>query len=572
MKKLFKYFNGYKKECILGPLFKLLEASFELLVPLVVAQIIDTAIPSSNKSYLIKMCVLLVGLGLVGFVSAISAQYFAAKAACGFTKKLKSSLFSHLQTLSHAELDDLGSSTLITRMTSDTNQIQTGINLTIRLALRSPFVVFGAMILAFTVDVKGGLIFAVAIPALAIVVFAILLGLIPLYKKLQGKLDGVLRRTRENLAGARVVKAFNLQEKEREEFYLESRALNRLQKFVGRFSAILNPLTFVIINIAIILLVNSGAIRVDAGLISQGAVFALYNYMSQILVELIKLANLILTLTKSLASAKRVSAIFDIKNSLVNGNVLKGDLEKQGVEFKGVCLRYKNAGEDAIEDISFSAKKGEVVGLIGGTGSGKSTLINLIPRFYDATNGQIIVDGVDVKEYDVKALRDKIGIVPQKAVLFKGTIRDNLKWRNQNATDEEIYKALEIAQALEVVQSKEGGLDALVEQNGSNFSGGQKQRLTIARALISNPEILILDDSASALDYSTDLKLRKALKKISKDKTVFIVSQRVASIVNADKIIVLEDGKMVGQGSHQELINTCAEYKETYLAQTGGAV
>ncbi len=572
MKKLFKYFNGYKKECILGPLFKLLEASFELLVPLVVAQIIDTAIPSSNKSYLIKMCVLLVGLGLVGFVSAISAQYFAAKAACGFTKKLKSSLFSHLQTLSHTELDELGSSTLITRMTSDTNQIQTGINLTIRLALRSPFVVFGAMILAFTVDVKGGLIFAVAIPVLAIVVFAILLGLIPLYKKVQNKLDGVLRRTRENLAGARVVKAFNLQEKERQEFYLESKALNRLQKFVGRFSAILNPLTFVIINIAIILLVNSGAIRVDAGLISQGAVFALYNYMSQILVELIKLANLILTLTKSLASAKRVSAIFDIKNSLKNGNVVQGDLEKQGVEFKGVCLRYKNAGEDAIEGITFSAKKGEVVGLIGGTGSGKSTLINLIPRFYDATNGQIIIDGVDVKEYDVKALRGKIGIVPQKAVLFKGTIRDNLKWRNQNATDEEIYKALEIAQALEVVQSKEGGLDALVEQNGSNFSGGQKQRLTIARALIANPEILILDDSASALDYGTDLKLRKALKKISKDKTVFIVSQRVASIVNADKIIVLEDGKMVGQGSHQELINTCAEYKETYLAQTGGAV
>ena len=568
MKKLFKHLNGYKKECVLGPLFKLLEASFELLVPFVVAEIIDIAIPSGNKSYLLYMCLALVGLGIVGFVCAVTAQFFAAKAACGFAKDLKRSLFSHLQTLSFTELDELGSSTMITRMTSDTNQLQTGVNMAIRLLLRSPFVVFGAMIMAFIIDVKAGIIFAIAIPVLAIVVFAIILGCIPLYRRLQNKLDSVLQRTRENLAGARVVRAFNLQESEIEAFEKENEELSKRQKFVGGISALMNPLTLVILNLAIIALVYVGAIRVDVGILTQGAVFALYNYMSQILIELIKLANLIVTLTKAIACGKRVSQVFDIQSSMQNGDKILEQNALFKIEFKNVSMQYKNSGADSLEDISFTVEKGQTVGIIGGTGCGKTTLINLIARFYDVKSGEVLIDGVNVKEYDTQSLRDTIGIVPQKAVLFKGSIKDNLKWRNKNATDEEIEKAIEIAQAKDVVKSK-GGLDAIVEQNGANFSGGQKQRLTIARALIGSPKILILDDCASALDFATEARLRKALKKQGKDKTIFIVSQRASSIMHADKIIVLEDGKMVGLGTHDELLKSCKEYRETYQMQNG---
>ncbi len=572
MKKVFSYLKGYKTECVLGPLFKLLEASFELLVPLIVAMIIDKAIPASDNALLIKLCIALVGLGLVGFISAVTAQYFAARAACGFAKDVKGALFSHVQTLSHTELDELGSSTLITRMTSDANGLQTGVNMAIRLLLRSPFVVFGAMIMALVLDVKMGLVFVVAIPLLAIATFAIILSSIPLYKKLQEKLDKVLTKTRENLSGARAIRAFNLENNEREQFVKESNELNGLQKFSGKISALTNPITLVILNIAIIVLIYTGAIRVDAGLLSQGVVIAIYNYMTQILIELIKLANLVVTLTKAVASAKRISAVLEIENSMINGErilELEGDYE---ISFEGVGLKYKGANLEAVEDLSFTVKKGETVGVIGGTGAGKSTLINLIPRFYDATSGEVKINGVNVKEYDVNSLRSKIGVVPQKAVLFKGTIRDNLKWANGEATDEDIISALEICDGKKVVLSKEGGLDAVVEQNGGNFSGGQRQRLTLARALVGKPEILILDDSYSALDYATEKKVKKAIKKACKNKTVFIVSQRISSIINADKIIVLEDGKMVGFGNHETLLESCEEYKETYQMQTAKEV
>ncbi len=575
MQKPLYYLKDYKKECILGPLFKLLEASFELLVPLVVAKIIDVAIPTGDKSYLIKLCVFLVALGVVGFISAVVAQYFAAKAACGFSTKLKHALFTHIQSLSHTELDKLGSSTMITRLTSDMNQLQTGVNMTIRLFLRSPFVVFGAMAMAFTIDTKIAFIFLGTIVLLLAVVFLITLITIPLYKKVQQKLDTVLHKTRENVTGVRVIRAFNLQDEEREDFEEKNTGLNKLQKFVGRISALMNPITYVILNLAIILLIYVGAIRVDVGLISQGAVFALYNYMSQILVELIKLANYIVTLTKAIACEKRISAVLAIENSLIGGEVTEGKNSDIAIKFNDVSLKYDGAGAESLEDLSFEIGRGESVGIIGATGSGKTSLVNLIPRFYDNLSGEIIIDGVNIREYDLNALRSKIGIVPQKSVLFKGSIRDNIKWGKEDATDDEINRAIEIAQAKEVVDSKEGGLDAMVEQGGANFSGGQKQRLAIARALVSNPQILILDDSSSALDYATDARLRQAIQKMEGERTTLVVSQRASTVMNLDKIIVLDDGKAVGIGTHEQLLNTCEVYKEicsSQLVESGGGL
>lgn len=574
MRKPLYYLKDYKKECILGPLFKLLEASFELLVPLVVAQIIDIAIPNGDKSYLIKLCAFLVSLGVVGFVSALVAQYFAAKAAVGFTAKLKSVVFSHLQSLSYTEIDKLGSSTMITRLTSDMNQLQTGVNMTIRLFLRSPFVVFGAMAMAFTIDVKIALIFLITIILLLAVVFLITLGTVPLYKKVQQKLDSVLHKTRENVTGVRVIRAFRHEDEEREDFDQKNKALNKLQKRVGKISALMNPITYVILNLAIICLIYVGAIRVEVGILTQGAVFALYNYMSQILVELIKLATYIVTLTKAIACERRIASVLEIENSQANGQRVNGEQTDFAVSFDSVCLKYANAGEESLKDISFSVRRGEKVGIIGATGCGKSSLVNLIPRFYDSTSGSVSIDGVDVKEYDVNALRSKIAVVPQKSVLFKGTIRDNIKWGNENATDEQIYNAIKTAQASDVVKAKDGGLDASVEQGGANFSGGQKQRLCIARALVGNPEILILDDSSSALDYATDAKLRKAIYKTDKDRTVFVVSQRASSVMNLDKIIVLDDGQVVGVGTHEQLLLDCEVYREICSSQLkdGGRV
>ncbi len=571
MKKILKYLSDYRKECFIGPLFKLLEASFELFVPLVVAEIIDQAIPSSNKTYLIKMCLLLVALGLIGLICAVVAQFFAAKAACGFAKKLKHSLFEHLQDLSYTELEDIGTSTMITRMTSDVNQLQTGVNLTIRLLLRSPFVVFGAMILAFSINVKAALIFVVAIPLLGIVVFSIILGTAPIYKKVQAKLDLVLGKTRENLSGARVIRAFRLEDSEQEDFDQKNNDLAKLQKFVGRISALMNPLTYLILNLAIITLIYVGAIEVNVGIISQGAVFALYNYMSQILVELIKLANLIITLTKAIASGNRIASVFEISNSLQNGTEKIFDQTQHAVVFDHVSLKYKSAGEESISDISFTVKHGQTVGIIGATGAGKSSLINLISRFYDATKGKVLIFGKDVRDYDIAALRNIIGIVPQKSVLFKGTVRENMQWRKSNATDEEIWSALELAQAAETVKSK-NGLDTLVEQGGRNFSGGQKQRLAIARAFVGNPDIVILDDSTSALDYATEAAFRKALRNTSYPRTVFIVSQRASTLMHADQIIVIDDGSVVGIGKHEELIVNCEVYKEICHSQLGGEV
>lgn len=562
MKKLLKYLRDYKKECVFGPLFKLLEALFELFVPLALAEIIDVAIPNADNGYTVKMCLLLAGLGLVGFASSLTAQYFAAKAACGFSKKLKQATFSHLQTLSHTELDKIGTSTMITRMTSDMNQLQTGVNMALRLFLRSPFVVFGAMIMAFTIDAKSALVFTVIIPLLTVAVFAIILGCIPLYKKVRTGLDGILGKTRENLSGVRVVRAFCLEEKEKAEFDEKNNTLAGLQKLVGRISALLNPLTYVILNLGIIALIYIGAIRVDQGFITQGAVFALYNYMSQILVELVKMANLIVTLTKAVACGNRVAAVFDIKNTVTDGSISMAGDSEYAVRFENVSLKYASAGDESISNIDFSVKKGETVGIIGATGSGKTSLVNLIPRFYDATSGCVYVDGINVRDYQIDALREKIAIVPQKSVLFKGSIRDNMKWGNPQATDEEIYKALETAQALDVVNSKSDGLDSLVEQNGSNFSGGQKQRLAIARALVGNKEILILDDSSSALDFATDKALRHAISDMKKKYTVFVVSQRASSVMHADRIIVLDDGKAVGIGTHGELLKASGIYRE----------
>lgn len=563
MKKLLVYLKDYIKESILGPLFKLLEALFELFVPLVIAAIIDTGIENGDTGYIIKMCLVLVLLGFVGLAFSITAQYFAAKASVGFVSKIRHVLFGHIQSLSYSELDQIGTSTLITRMTSDMNQVQNGMNLALRLLLRSPFVVFGAMIMAFTIDVPSAMIFVYVTIVLLIVVFGIMLGSIPLYKKVQQKLDAVMTVTRENLTGVRVIRAFCKEDEETDDFINKNNELTASQKFVGKISALMNPVTYVIINLAIIRLIHTGAVRVEAGILTQGAVVALYNYMSQILVELIKLANLIINITKSIACGNRIQAVLDIKPDLESGNC---SCNEGSVEFDHVNLRYKNAGADSLSDITFTAAKGETIGIIGGTGSGKSSLVNLIPRFYDAASGEVKVGGVNVKDMDVEQLREKIGVVPQKAVLFHGTIRENMQWGVTNASDDEIMEAIEAAQGLDVIKAK-GGLDCEIEQGGKNLSGGQRQRLTIARALVKKPEILILDDSASALDFATDAALRKSLRELDYHPTVFIVSQRTSSIQHADRIIVLDDGAAVGIGTHDELMKSCSVYQEIYNSQ-----
>ena len=576
MKSLLKYIKDYKKESVLAPLFKMLEASFELMVPLVMASIIDHGIANADTSYIIKMGLILVLLAAVGLISAVTAQYFSAKAAVGFATKLRSALFSHIQGLSYTELDTVGTNTLITRMTSDVNQLQNGVNLTLRLLLRSPFIVFGAMIMAFTVDVKAALVFVVAIPLLSIVVFGIMIVSMPLYKKVQAALDKILGRTRENLAGARVIRAFTNEEAEIAEFEQENELLLNTQVFVGKISAAMNPVTYIIVNVALVVLLWTGAIRVDSGIITQGAVVALVNYMSQILVELVKMANLIIQLTKALACAKRVESIFAITSSMSDGTVKKNDTsvinkERMGknaaIVFDHVCLTYSGGGDESLTDINFTVQKGETVGIIGGTGSGKTSVINLIPRFYDATKGRVLIDGVNVKDYEISGLREQIGIVPQKAVLFKGSIKDNLLWGNENATAGDLEKALEISQAKEFVDTKEGRLDFMVAQGGKNLSGGQKQRLTIARAIVRNPQILILDDSASALDFATDAKLRQAIKGMKNDMSVIIVSQRASSIQYEDKIIVMDDGRMAGVGTHEQLLAENEIYQEIYYSQ-----
>lgn len=568
MKRMFTYLKGYRRESILGPLFKLFEAALELMVPLVIAAIIDNGINGAepDNSYVVKMSLLLLLFGAVGLAFSITAQFFAAKAAVGYVTKLRFALFSHIQTLSYSELDKIGTATMITRMTSDSNQVQTGLNLGLRLLLRSPFVVFGAMIMAFTIDVKSALTFAVAIPLLAVVVFGIMLASIPLYKKVQSRLDGVLGKTKENLSGARVIRAFCKEESEASEFREKNEALTSVQKYVGKISSLMNPLTYVIINLAILWLIYTGAVEVSLGNLTQGEVVALYNYMSQILVELIKLANLIITITKAAAAASRISSVFDIESSVTAGTESKGLDSEYAVEFSDVSLKYASSPENSLEHISFKVRRGDTVGIIGGTGSGKTSLINLIPGFYTPTEGKVFIDGQDTALYTEDALREAIGLVPQKAVLFKGSIRDNLKLGNENATDEELDEALRISQAEAVVADK-GGLDALIEQGGSNLSGGQRQRLTIARALVKKPKILILDDSASALDFATDAKLRAAIRNIKDEMTVFIVSQRASSIMHADKIIVLDDGEAVGIGTHDELLSDCAVYREIYSSQ-----
>ncbi len=595
MKKLLIYLKDYKKETVFAPLFKMLEATFELFVPLVMAAIIDRGIGQADTGYVLKMGGILVALGLIGLLCSITAQYFAAKAAVGFSTGLKHALFDHLQSLSFTEIDTLGTSTLITRMTSDVNQVQNGVNMVLRLFLRSPFIVFGAMIMAFTIDGKAAMIFVVTIPLLAVVVFGIMALTMPMYKKVQAGLDAVLGATRENLTGARVIRAFHKEEEETERFEEKNDVLTHLQLVVGRISALTNPVTYIIINAATILLLYTGAVRVDNGSITQGEVVALVNYMSQILVELIKLANLIITITKALACANRIEAVFEVESSMAwrDGASVEGAAAEEkrlteldnaaagdnrtgknhgehtdfAVVFDHVHLTYKGAGAESLSDIHIQVPKGQTVGIIGGTGSGKSSLVNMIPRFYDATAGTVRVDGRDVKTYGMEELREKIGIVLQKAVLFRGTIRDNLLWGNGSATDEELWEALRLAQAKEFVETKEGRLDAPVAQEGRNLSGGQRQRLTIARALVAKPEILILDDSASALDYATDAALRRALKELPGEPTVFIVSQRASSIRHADQIIVLEDGEMAGCGTHEELLADCEVYQEIYYSQ-----
>lgn len=567
MKKFFSFLKGSVKESILGPLFKLLEASLELIVPLVIAGLIDNGIVKGNKSYIIKMCLLLVLLGAVGLAFSVTAQYFAAKASCKFASKMRYSLFGHIQKLSYNELDSIGTSTLITRLTTDSNQVQTGLNLTLRLLLRSPFVVFGAMIMAFTIDVKSALTFVVVIPLLSIVVFGIMLISIPLYKKVQARLDGVLGKTRENLHGARVIRAFCQEDEQIEEFEKRNESLTDMQKFVGKISALMNPITYILINAATLFLIYTGAVEVRLGNLTQGEVVALYNYMGQILVELVKMANLIISITKALASAGRIGKVLETESNMIYGNEALTDLGN-GIVFDNVSFRYAGASEDSIRNISFIAKKGETIGIIGGTGSGKSSLINLIPRFYDATEGKITIGGKDISEFSKEGLRDAVGIVPQKAVLFSGTIRENIKWGNANATDEEILNAIAIAQGSEIVAAK-GGLDSHIEQGGKNLSGGQRQRLTIARALVKKPKILILDDSASALDYATDAALRRAISENTHDTTVFIVSQRASSVMHADKIILLEDGEPVAIGTHEDLLITSQIYKEIYDTQFG---
>ena len=570
MRKLLIYLKDYKKESVLAPLFKMLEAIFELFVPLVMSAVIDVGIKNSDKPYIIKMCLVLVALGLIGLACSITAQYFAAKAACGFATKLRHSLFDHIQSLSFSEMDTIGTSTLITRMTSDINQVQNGVNMTLRLFLRSPFVVFGSMIMAFTISVKAALIFVIAIPLLSAVVFGIMYMSIPLYKNVQSNLDDVLRITHENLTGSRVIRAFHKEDNEIEQFENSNNSLSKLQIYVGKISALMNPITYTIINIAIVALIWTGAIQVNIGDISQGNVVALVNYMSQILVELVKFANLIVLINKAIACGNRVESVFEINSSLIEPEkpaVVGEKLPETVVSFDHVSLKYKNSSQDSLTDITFDVKRGETIGIIGGTGSGKSSLVNMLPRFYDYTGGQLKIDGIDVKDYAVDDLRNKIGVVMQRAVLFKGTIRENLKWGNPDASDADLMEALETAQAAEVVQGKENGLDAEVAQGGKNFSGGQKQRLTIARALVRKPEILILDDSASALDYATDAALRKAIRDMKNSPTLFIVSQRAASILYADKIIVLDDGKVAGIGTHTELLESCPVYQEIYYSQ-----
>lgn len=567
MRKLLRFLKDYKKESILSPLFKLLEASFELFVPLVMAAIIDTGIGNKDGGFILKMCGILILLALVGLTCSITAQYFAAKAAVGFATKVRHALFDHIQKLSYTEMDTAGTDTMITRMTSDINQAQSGVNMVLRLFLRSPFIVFGAMIMAFTIDVKAALIFVVTIPVLSVVVFGIMIITIPLFRRVQASLDKVLGVTRENLTGSRVIRAFNKEQEEIADFDESNERLTDVQLFVGKISALMNPLTYIIINVALVILIWTGAIQVNIGKISQGEVVALVNYMSQILVELVKLANLIITVTKAIACGNRVQSIFEMETSMVDGNGSKKEDTGYTVEFRNVSMRYKGAGADTLTGIDFKAKPGDTIGIIGGTGSGKSSVVNLIPRFYDVTEGQVMVDGMDVREYKITDLRDKIGIVPQKAVLFAGTVRSNLAWGKEDATEEEMQQALSVAQAAEVVDKKDGKLDAEVEQGGKNFSGGQKQRLTIARALVKRPEILIMDDSSSALDYATDAKLRQAIHNMPSRPTVFIVSQRAASIMYADKIIVLDDGTVAGTGTHEELLKDCSVYQEIYYSQ-----
>lgn len=592
MRRLLVYLKDYKKESVLGPLFKLLEASFELFVPLVIAQIVDTGILSGDYGYVWKMGGILFLLAAVGLACSVTAQYFAARAATGFATSLRHSLFSHIQSLSYTEMDKLGTAAMITRMTSDINQVQSGVNLVLRLFLRSPFIVFGAMIMAFTIDVKAALIFVVTIPLLSVVVFGIMLVSIPLYKKVQAGLDRVLGRTRENLTGVRVIRAFNREDEELTAFTGENQALTKLQMFVGRFSACMNPVTYIIVNCATVVLIWTGAVRVDTGILTQGEVIALVNYMSQILVELVKLANLIITVTKAFACADRISGVFALESSLGETSEAQADpaatKKLPYIQFRHVDFSYKDAGADALTDIDFTVEKGQTVGIIGGTGSGKTTLVHLLPRFYDVTGGEVLIDGEDVRSYPLQALRAKIGIVMQKAVLFHGTVRENLRWGivegetesgnvgaepgpavsgETGSEDARMWEALEIAQAKEFVEKKEGGLDFEIEQGGKNLSGGQRQRMTIARAVVRKPDILILDDSASALDFATDAALRKAIRNSSGDMTVFIVSQRAASIMYADKILVLDDGKIAGQGTHEELLTSCEVYQEIYYSQ-----
>ena len=573
MKRLMMYLKDYKKESILAPLFKLLEAFFELMVPLVMANIIDYGISNRNMGYIGKMGLLLLLLGVVGLASSITAQFFAAKAAVGFSTKLRQALFDHIEDLSFTDIDKAGTSTMITRMTSDVNQVQSGINMTLRLFLRSPIIVFGAMIMAFTIDVKCALIFVVAIPLLSIVVFGIILSTIPMYKKVQSRLDQVLGITRENLTGVRVIRAFHQEAKEEERFRENNEALSAMQIFVGKISACMNPVTYVIVNGAIIALIYTGAVQVNIGNLSQGEVVAIINYMNQILVELVKLANLIVTMTKALACAERVASVFDIGADAAyvgaQDQKLADKVDKSApfLDFKHVSLTYQGAGAPTLQDMNFTVNRGDTVGIIGGTGSGKTSLVNLIPGFYPATEGEILLEGRDIRTMSDEELRGRIGVVPQKAVLFKGTIRSNLQWGKPDATEEEMWKALELAQASEVVDGKPGKLDATVAQNGKNFSGGQRQRLTIARALVRNPEILILDDSASALDYATDAKLRAAIRTLEDKTTTFIVSQRASTIRHADKIIVLDDGEIAGVGTHDELLKDCTVYQEIYYSQ-----
>ena len=565
MKQLLRYMRGYEKQCVLGPLFKLLEATFELLIPLVVAAIVDTGIGSGDKAYIVKMCLVMVALGVIGLICAVTAQYFAASAAVGVSARLRGAVMGHIMGFSYKQIDEVGTSTLVTRMTSDINQVQNGVNLTLRLLLRSPFVVFGAMVMAFTIDFEAALVFAGVIPLLCVVVFGIMLITMPMYKKVQAGLDRVTAATRQNLLGVRVLRAFCAEKREVENFTAQTQELTDRQLNAGRISALMNPVTFVMINLAVILLVRIGAVKVEHGVLTQGLVIALYNYMSQILVELVKMANLIITMTKAVACANRVQTVLDMEPDRSEGESIaeiKGE-----IEFRDVTARYAGAAEASLENISFHAKPGQTIGIIGGTGSGKTTLVNLIPRLYEAEKGKVLIDGVDVSRMDARQLRQVISIVPQKALLFRGTIRENLCWGKENATDEELWAALETAQAADMVRRREGQLDAEVSQGGRNFSGGQRQRLTIARALVRKPAILILDDSASALDYATDAKLRLAIRNMDNPPTTLIVSQRAASVRFADQILVLDDGQLVGKGTHDELMAECSVYQEIYRSQ-----